>query len=125
MTNESYIIMFIKKIIEDGDLKNKETIKKLVIEFKNYLIATKAINQEQIANILKIIDCLDEILIVKEKTGQTIDIEAIFNKEKEIKKLAKQKTIAQPSSTYDDSHYNHYHSYSSSGCGSIGGSSSC
>ena len=85
MDNDS-IKSFIKEIVENGSISNKEETKNLLKNFKSYLETTTNISSDEINKIEKIVDCLDEIFIIKDKLGSSIDIYSFLDIKKEVDK---------------------------------------
>lgn len=119
----SDIIEFINKIINVDTVKDQD-IEKNIKEFSNYLRLTKMVDEKTFKEVDKIVDCLPEILALKQKIGY-LDINIILNKENSIEQ-EKQKTKTkkkEPQKVYEEKHYHNYYTTSSSACGG-GGSTS-
>ena len=114
------IVEFINKIINVENIQ-KEDIEKNIKEFYKYLKLTKMADEKTLEVIYKVIDCLPQILILKEKLG-TFDINTFLSEENTTKKTThkppKEKSTVK---VYEEKHYHHYHehrpSYSGSSCG--------
>lgn len=108
MFDEPEIIEFINRIINFQDISVEE-IKENIKKFYEYLVLTKMCEDCVLEKILKIIDCLDEILALKNKLGY-IDIGSLL-----IEPETPKKKIKKP---VDKKHYGHYESSEhSSSCG--------
>ena len=119
------VVDFINKIINCEDSQNQNKLKNIE-EFSNYLRLTKMADEETLKCVDKIINCLPEILKLKEKIGY-FDVNTILNEEKEKIDEVDQKKAKQIVKVYEEKHYHHYHDNSSSPCGSssYSTSSSC
>ena len=113
MMNADSIKSFIKEIVENGNVSNKEETKNLLKNFKNYLETTTNISADEISKIEKILDCLDEIFIIKDKLGSCVDIDSFLDIEKEKstniceeKVKVKEKKI--DNNDFSSKHYGHY-----------------
>lgn len=113
MLDNNYIINFISTIIENSN--DSKSIKVALTSFYEYLQNTNAVDNDILGSVKKVIECLDEILLIKEKTGMVI-----------IDKFFAQKNINNRVSndfygTYEEPvnrHYSHYHdNHLSSSCG--------
>lgn len=130
MIEKNYIINFVKKIIENGDSQNREATRKMILNLQEYLSLTKSLSEEDSKGLERVIDCLDEILTIKEKTGHIVDIGTIFikermneeNIEKEKSPVLRKGYINPSKQEKNNTHYSHYESYGSSSCGSVGSS---
>lgn len=111
----SDIIEFINKIIDSKETQNDDKIQNIK-QFKEYLRLTKMADEETLKCIDKILKCMPEILILKQKLG-SFDLNTILKEEKvKIEKTdqAKAKKLVK---SYEDRHYNHYQTSSSDACG--------
>ena len=115
------IVEFINKIINVENIP-KEEIENNIEEFYKYLKLTKMTDEKTLEVIYKIIDCLPQILILKEKLG-TFDINTFLSEDNISKKNTHKPPKEKPAvKVYEEKHYHHYHehkpSYSrSSSCG--------
>lgn len=112
------IVDFINKIINVENIA-KEEIENNIKEFYKYLKLTKMADEKTLKVIDKIIDCLPQILVLKEKLG-TFDINMFLS---DINNTTKNKSSQKNTvKTNEEKHYQHYHattpSYESSNCGS-------
>ena len=112
MFEESAIIEFINRLINCTDEKN-EAIKINIMKFRDYLVLTKMVEAKTIIKIDNILSCLDSILQIRNLMGG-FDITNLFNEQVKGKKLSK-KPLIQPE--YQEKHYSHYQSDSSTSCG--------
>lgn len=143
MFEKKDIIEFLTKIIEKANSDNAKDTKQSISKYKEYLELTTMCDEDTIASIDKVVDCLEELITIKEKTG-ICNIEQMFNKytdkdtsKKEEKAFVKvkERKFEEP---YQEKHYDRYvpvsyDSYSSCGssrhvsygssCGSSGSSS--
>lgn len=130
------VVLFINKII-NGDTANRDVIKRNIRQFSEYLQLTKMTTDESLKDLEQLMDCLDEILSLKEKMG-VCDITTMFALKDENKDTIKvlEKVKEEPTykvlkeDSYREKHYNHYYSSprytSSSSCSGGGGvRSSC
>lgn len=117
------IIEFINKIINQASISDSESIKENILKFKNYLELTKMCDKKSLEDIDVIINCVDELIGLKDKIGN-IDINIILKNKEEKQVKEKKKVITKEKtsqSLYDEKHYHHYSFDNSSSCG--GGSS--
>lgn len=110
------IVEFINKIINVENI-NKEEIENNIKEFYKYLKLTKMADEKTLKVIDKVVDCLPQILVLKEKLG-TFDINMFLNDKNNLTKTkSSQKNNVKPT---EEKHYVHYHattpSYTSSNC---------
>lgn len=122
---------FLNKIINQTNLKEKDSVKENILKFRKYLELTQMSDSETLEEIDTIIDCLDELIILKDKLGD-VDVTGIFCERKKDDSIKLKKNNKR--SLYDKKHYHHYSksnnytgdvsepSYWSSGC-SGGGTS--
>lgn len=111
----SDILEFINKIIDLNDTKN-ENKTELIENFKNYLKLTKMADEETLKCIDKIIKCLPEICILKQKLG-TFDLNIILKDEQQNIEKNDQVKAKKIVKLYDEKHYHHYQTSSSDPCG--------
>ncbi len=117
------IIEFINKIINQASISDSESIKENILKFKNYLELTKMCDKKSLEDIDVIINCVDELIRLKDKIGN-IDINIILKNKEEKQVKEKKKVIIKEKtsqSLFDEKHYHHYSFDNSSSCG--GGSS--
>ncbi len=115
---------FINKIINQSDLREKEQVKVNITKFREYLRLTCMADEATLSDIDLIIECIDELMVLKNKFGR-VDVENLFEeREEEKERVATLKKT--PQSRYDHKHYRHYSGGVSSSCGSTPSrSSSC
>lgn len=118
------VIEFINKIINQSNVKDKESVKTNITKFREYLILTQMADETTLAEIDIILDCLNELMVLKNKLGD-VDVMMIFQgREESVDKPRSLKKTRQ--SLYDEKHYRHYERDTSSSCGSSPSySSSC
>ncbi|MGN1371973.1 MAG: hypothetical protein ACI4XM_06855 [Candidatus Coprovivens sp.] len=109
------VLEFINRIINQSKDDDKDLIKQNIIKFKDYLELTKMVSSVTLDDIDIIVDCLDELMALKNKLGD-IDVTMILQGREEekdtVRKLGKTRQTA-----YDDKHYKHYQRDTSSSCG--------
>lgn len=126
------IVEFINKIINVEGV-NKEEIENNIKEFSKYLNLTKMADEKTLKIVNTIVDCLPQIVVLKEKLG-TFDINMFLSDEKKLKNNSSKPTTEKTDvKVTDEKHYHHYHettpihtssncfstpSYRSSNCGS-------
>lgn len=115
------IVEFINKIINVENI-TKEEIENNIKEFHKYLKLTKMADEKTLKVIDKIVDCLPQILVLKQKLG-TFDINMFLNDADKIdKNTSKSNNSKKTAKTNDEKHYKHYHetkpSPAVSNCGS-------
>lgn len=118
------VIEFINKIINQSNVKDKESIKNNITKFREYLRLTQMADEVTLAEIDIILDCLNELMVLKNKLGD-VDVTMIFQGREESKDKPKglKKTRQ---SFYDEKHYRHYQRDYTSSCSSTPSrSSSC
>lgn len=123
LTND--VLEFINKIINQSDVSQKELVKENIMKFRKYLELTQMADKVTLANIDVIVDCLDELMTLKNKLGN-VDVTEIFKgREESVDKKRKLESNGQ--SVYDNKHYKHYQRDISSNCGngSVTRNSSC
>lgn len=113
MFEKKDIIEFLTRIIEKANSDNAKDTKQSISKYKEYLELTTMCDEDTIASIDKVVDCLEELITIKEKTG-ICNIEQMFNKytdkdaNKEEKKDAvkvKERRFEEP---YQEKHYDRY-----------------
>lgn len=119
------VIEFINKIINQSKVSDKVVVKQNIMKFREYLKLTQMCDEATLADIDIIIDCLDELMILKSKLGD-VDVTVIFQGREE-EKTVPRKLEKTRQSRYDEKHYRHYVGGNSSNCGSspVTRSSSC
>ena len=117
------IIEFINKIINSEEIKGEEIANNLK-EFDNYLKLTKMADEKTLACIEQVINCLPEIINLKNKIGY-LDINILLKEQdkEEIKKSDK-RNVKQKTKKYEEKHYIHYQDSSADPCGCSSGTSS-
>ena len=119
---QSDIREFINKIINQSDMSIKNQVKENIIKFREYLRLTCMANEVTLADIDLIIDCLDELMVLKTKFGR-VDVMSLFEgREKEERQITLKKT---PQNKYDRKHYQHYSGGYASSCGTSSRTNSC
>lgn len=111
------LIDFVGKIINESD--KKEETKRNLKQFRSYLDLTKMADDNTLSDLDQIINCTDELLIIKEKLG-TCDITTLLESTMDTKSKKKVKREK------ENIHYSYYHrdpcgalyepSYWSTGC---------
>ena len=111
------LIDFVGKIINESD--KKEETKRNLKQFRSYLDLTKMVDENTLSDLDQIINCTDELLIIKEKLG-TCDITTLLESTMDTKSKKKVKREK------ENIHYSYYHrdpcrasyepSYWSTGC---------
>lgn len=113
MLDNNYVLNFIHTIIENSN--EKKSIKVALASFYEYLQNTNAVDNDILGSVKKIMECLDEILLIKEKTGKIV-IDTFFESQSIDNRLSNNfyRTYEEPVNR----HYSHYHeNHSSSSCG--------
>jgi len=112
----SDIIEFVNKIINIKEVKEEEILTNLK-GFVNYLKLTKMADDQTLKCLNHILDCLPEIIRLKNKIGY-LDVNMLF-KEEEKNNITKsdEKKAKEIVKKYEEKHYHHYHQSSSSSCG--------
>ena len=126
------IVEFINKIINAENIK-KDEMENNIKEFCKYLKLTKMADEKTLKFVDKVVDCLPQILVLKEKLG-TFDINMFLNdQEKTNKNTSKSNNKKTTVKEVEEKHYQHYHetnlsnvtsncgstpSYNASNCGS-------
>lgn len=110
------IIEFINKIINQSKVSDKVVVKQNIMKFREYLKLTQMCDDATLADIDIIIDCLDELMVLKSKLGD-VDVTVIFQGREE-EKITPRKLEKTRQSRYDEKHYRHYVGGNSSSCGS-------
>lgn len=123
MFNETNIIEFINKIINESNEDEKE-LKNNIEKFKEYLILTKMSNLRITEWLNQVIICLPEILVLKKKlnninVSSLIDINEIKVSEENISKEDRKILTKKFNEKINiEKHYHHYETSStSSNCG--------
>ncbi len=110
MFDKDSILEFIIRIIDKATETNKKDIINNLIQFKEYLILTKMVDNDTLKEIEKIIYCANELINLKLKMGLTVDdMTKIINRNSE--KEVKLKPVNL------NRHYEHYGNSFSSSCG--------
>lgn len=110
------IIEFIDKIIEIKEITTEDKIKNIE-KFRDYLELTKTVDEETLKCIEKIINCLPEIFILKQKLN-SFDLNYILKEELENIDKKDNEKAKEFVKSYNEKHYHHYNDYSSDYCGS-------
>lgn len=100
MFDETEVIEFFNRIINAPDLSNQE-IKTNVTKFYEYLVLTKMCDEESLTRLSKIVNCLNEIIVIKNQFG-SIDVNNLLLEQDKTKKLVKKPK------KQTTKHYNHY-----------------
>ncbi len=114
------ILEFINKIVNNSIISDKENVKENINKFRDYLKLTKMADEQLLTEIDIIIECLEELLIIKNKIGY-VDVSSILESSKE--KINGRPLKKSRQSIYNQKHYSHYSSSGSSSCGGGGISS--
>lgn len=115
MFQENDMVEFINKIINNEDSDN-EIIKRNVSQFRDYLELTKICSSSSLERISQIVECMDEILSLKNKLGScdiSLLISGTLNSQKN-KVLDKRIAARRSVDKYVEKHYHHYGQVSSS-----------
>ncbi len=117
------VLEFLNKIINQSKYEDKENIQENIKKFRDYLRLTQMCDETTLAEIDIVLDCINELMILKKKLGN-VDVTVIFDgregtKDKPLKLEKTRQT------KYDQKHYRHYTKASSSSCGASVSSSSC
>ena len=107
MFNEEEIIEFINRIVNSPDIEDSE-IETNITKFYEYIQLTNMCSDETLTKVTMIIECLDEILVLKKKL-EYIDIISLISKANNKKNYQK---------IPNNRHFIHYESGYSSSCGS-------
>ncbi len=121
---QSDVREFINKIINQSDISEKEQVRANVTKFREYLRLTCMADEVTLADIDLIVDCLDELMVLKNRFGR-VDVISLFEDREyeEVRGVTLKKT---PQSRFDKKHYQHYSGGVTSSCGnSTSRSSSC
>ena len=115
MLDNNYVMNFIHTIIENSN--EKKSIKVALASFYEYLQNTNAVDNDILGSVKKIMECLDELLLIKEKTGKIV-IDTFFESQSIDNRLSNNfyRTYEEPVNRHY-SHYHEDHSSSSGGCG--------
>ena len=102
------IVEFINKIINAENIK-KDEMENNIKEFYKYLKLTKMADEKTLEFVDKVVDCLPQILVLKEKLG-TFDISMFLNDEEKINKNTSKKNNKKTTvKENEEKHYQHYH----------------
>ncbi len=118
------VIEFLNKIINQSKYEDKDNVKENIKKFRDYLRLTQMCDEATLAEIDIVLDCINELMVLKKKLGN-VDVTVVFEGREEMidKPLKLEKTRQ---SKYDLKHYKHYTKDTSSSCGaSVSRSSSC